>query len=113
MIKFAVSRPGDRKESIRKGLDLLKWDTDPFLSNYGLKIDRNMLKTEARVLNPPTVLFGKKVTVAPGFSGRWDLRGKQFLLPNHAPLKSWGVCIIKGPRPYVLDPSMSYACLTG
>jgi eukaryotic translation initiation factor 2C len=108
MIKFAVSRPADRKESIRKGLDLLKWDTDPFLSNYGLKIDRNMLKTEARVLNPPTVLFGKKVTVAPGFSGRWDLRGKQFLFPNHAPLKSWGVCIIKGPRPTPLEAVQAF-----
>ena len=92
MIKFAVSRPRDRQESIRRGLDLLKWD-------YGLKIDRNMMKTEARILNPPTVLFGKKATVAPGFSGRWDLRGKQFLAGNHAPLKSWGVAVIKGPRP--------------
>ena len=99
MIKFAVSRPADRRESIRRGLDLLKWDTAPFLSNYGLKIDRNMLKTEARVLNPPTVLFGKKATVTPGFSGRWDLRGKHFLHCNKAVLKSWGVAVIRGPRP--------------
>lgn len=102
MIKFAVSRPAQRKDSIRRGLELLKWDSDPFLNNYGLKIDPNMLKTEARILTAPTVLFGKKATVAPGFSGRWDLRGKQFLAGNHAPLRSWGVCVIKGSRPYVV-----------
>jgi hypothetical protein len=30
----------------------------------------------------------------PGFSGRWDLRGKKFLTANKDPLKSWGVCVI-------------------
>lgn len=103
MIKFAVSRPAQRKESIQRGLALLKWDEDPFLKNYGLKIDNNMLKTEARILNPPAVLFGKKAVVNPMYSGRWDLRGKQFLIGNHAPLKSWGVSVIKGPRQYVLS----------
>lgn len=107
MIKFAVSRPGVRRESIRRGLDLLKWEEDPFLRNYGLKIDQNMLKTEARVLPSPTILFGKKQTHNPGTSGRWDLRGKQFLTGNPAPLKSWGFCVLKGFRPYVRSRSVA------
>ena len=94
MIKFAVTKPKDRKESIQDGLQLLNWTADPFLKEYGLKIDPNMLKTEARVLNPPTVLYGKEQTASPGFSGRWDLRGKVFLKGNSHPLKSWGVCVI-------------------
>jgi len=94
MIKFAVTRPAQRKESIQDGLRLLDWQHDPYLQNYGLKIDPNMLTTQARVLNPPQVLYGKNQTAAPGYSGRWDLRGKVFLNGNPAPLTSWGVCVI-------------------
>lgn len=94
MIKFAVTKPEQRKQTIQDGLDLLNWKNDKFLINYGLNIDPNMLKTEARILKPPEVLYGKNMTAAPGFSGRWDLRGKVFLKPNSAPLKSWGVCVV-------------------
>ena len=31
----------------------------------------------------------------PGFSGRWDLRGKKFLFPNPVPLQSWGICVLE------------------
>lgn len=102
MIKFAVARPADRKKAIEGGLNLLDWRNDPFLNNYGLKIDPNMLKTDARLLNPPNVLYGKKGLAKPGYSGRWDLRGKTFLQPNSAPLKAWGVSIL-GNRGPTLD----------
>lgn len=97
MIKFAVSRPQARKEAISKGLKLLDWHNDPFLNNYGLKIDQNMLKTEARILPPPEIAYAKGGIAKPGFSGRWDLRGKVFLQPNPAPLKSWGLSVIGRP----------------
>lgn len=94
MIKFAVSRPQERREAIEKGLTMLDWKNDPFLSNYGLKIDPNMIKTEARILNPPEVQY-KGAIAKPGFSGRWDLRGKTFLTNNGATgLVSWGVCVM-------------------
>lgn len=95
MIKFAVSRPPVRRAGIQKGLDLLKWSDDPMLKGYGLSIDSEMLKTNARILEPPEVLFAKNATAKPLFSGRWDLRGKVFFLPNTAPLKSWGICVLK------------------
>ncbi|KAK4692655.1 eukaryotic translation initiation factor 2C, partial [Lecanoromycetidae sp. Uapishka_2] len=94
MIKFAVSRPGIRRQAIEKGLDMLKWSEDPMLKGYGLSIDSEMLKTNARILEPPEVLFAKNMTAKPAFSGRWDLRGKVFFLPNTAPLKSWGICVL-------------------
>ena len=95
MIKFAVSRPSERREAIEKGLQMLDWKNDPFLANYGLKIDPNMLKTEARVLDPPEVQFSKGGVAKPGFSGRWDLRGKTFLVNNGAQgLISWGVTVM-------------------
>ena len=98
MIKFAVTRPEGRKASIAAGLKLLNWGGDRYLQNYGLKIDSQMLKTKARVLEPPTLLFGANAKIEPKFSGRWDLRGKKFLHGNTAPLKSWGVCVLGGGR---------------
>lgn len=94
MIKFAVSRPAERKKSIQTGLDMLDWKNDPYLRNYGLEIDPTMLTTEARVLDPPIVQYAGDQTAKPGYSGRWDLRGKKFLHENPGGLKSWGVTLL-------------------
>lgn len=76
------------------GLKLLKWDQDPFLKNYGLKISPQMIETQARLLTPPVVQFGGKGTQKPGTSGRWRLDGMQFYEPNKKDLVSWGVCVM-------------------
>ncbi|KAM0178275.1 hypothetical protein ACHAPF_003640 [Botrytis cinerea] len=93
MIKFAVTRPKVRIQSIEHGLGMLKWNEDPYLAHYGFKIDRNMTMTQARLLQNPIVQFDKAVT-DPRTSGRWDLRGKKFLYANPEPLVSWGVAIV-------------------
>ena len=98
MIKFAVERPAGRKASIELGLKMLSWENDKVLHNYGVAINREPIKTNARVLDPPVILFGKGVKVEPKYSGKWDLRGKQFLVPNNAALQSWGVCIFGSGR---------------
>ena len=95
MIKFAATRPENRKRAIESGLAMLNWQQDPVLNAYGLKINNQMLTTRARVLDPPEVQYANGVA-QPGYSGRWDLRGKVFAKSNPAPLKSWGVCIL-GP----------------
>ena len=102
MIKFAVSRPPDRRAAIKAGIDLLNWPGDPMLNGYGLKIAPDMLKTQARILEPPEVQF-LGGTAKPMYSGRWDLRGKKFSKPNPARLKSWGICVLngRGGRPCV------------
>ena len=99
MIKFAVTRPEGRKAAIAAGLQLLNWSGDNYLKNYGLQIDEKMLQTKARVLEPPTILFGGNAKIEPKFSGKWDLRGKKFLICNDSmPLTSWGVCVFPAPR---------------
>ena len=98
MIKFAVSRPAQRKQAIDHGLEKLEWQNDLYLKNYGMKINPNMIQTSARVLDPPEVLFAKGATARPMYSGRWDLRGKLFFKPNEHPLKSWGVCVLSGDQ---------------
>lgn len=100
MIRFAVTKPPVRAKAIQWGKDnILKWQQDPFLSNYGLEIEYDMLKTNAKLLKPPTIQYGgagKDTTVSPGTSGRWDLRGKKFFGANPVPLKSWAVCLVGG-----------------
>lgn len=72
----------------------LDWERDPFLSNYGLKIEPKMLKTKARVLSSPEVQFSKaSQAVRPGTSGQWNLLGKRFLRGNTVPLKAWGMYV--------------------
>ena len=97
MIKFAVTKPAQRLETIQQGLTMLDWPADPKLKTYGMRIDVNMLKTSARVLNPPEVVFANG-SAKPGYSGRWDLKGKKFLNMNKDTLTSWGVCVFKGAR---------------
>lgn len=94
MIKFAVSRPAQRRVAIEHGLEKLHWDTDPMLKGYKMRINPSMLTTNARILDPPEPLFAKNATAKPNFSGRWDLRGKVFLRPNDRPLKSWGIIVL-------------------
>ncbi|KAH8777302.1 eukaryotic translation initiation factor-like protein 2C 2 [Hyaloscypha finlandica] len=95
MIKFAVTRPKQRIESINHGVGMLKWNEDPYLKHFGMNIDPNMTLTAARLLQNPEVQFaGKKLN--PGTQGRWDLRGQKFFLPNPEPLKSWGIVIMQG-----------------
>ena len=109
MIKFAVSRPSQRRQAIEHGLNMLNWDQDPMLKHYGVKISRGMLETRARVLDPPEVQY-KTNTAKPAYSGRWDLRGKVFFKPNEAPLKSWGVVILSSPqdrRPMIAKDQVS------
>jgi hypothetical protein len=42
MIKFAVTRPKQRIESINHGVGMLKWNEDPYLKHFGMNIDPNM-----------------------------------------------------------------------
>lgn len=100
MIRFAVTKPPERAQAIQWGKEnILKWQSDPYLSNYGLDIEYDMLKSNAKILKPPVIQFGgtgKDSTIMPGTSGRWDLRGKKFFGPNPAALKAWSVCIVGG-----------------
>lgn len=42
MIKFAVTRPKERLQAINHGISMLKWNLDPYLAHYGMKVDPNM-----------------------------------------------------------------------
>ncbi len=95
MIKFAVSKPRVRLDAINEGKSWLDWDNDNHLKEYGLKINNQQIKTQARTLPAPGIKFGNKVE-QPGTRGRWDLKGKRFLSGNPQELVAWGVGMIPG-----------------
>jgi eukaryotic translation initiation factor 2C len=101
MIKFTVQRPQQRADHIKQNVQQLDWAKDPILTEYGMKIDTNMLKAEARVLPVPKITYGpgsQEQVFAPR-DGKWDLRGKKFAKTNqHNPLNSWGIMIFGSPR---------------
>ncbi len=42
MIKFAVTRPKQRLEAINHGISMLKWNEDPYMKHFGMKVDPGM-----------------------------------------------------------------------
>ncbi|KAM0278769.1 hypothetical protein ACHAQH_004960 [Verticillium albo-atrum] len=94
MIKGAVTRPDKRKADIMEAKKMLGWSEDPYLRHFGLKFDENFTRTEGRLLPNPVIQFANG-NIDPKVSGRWDLRGKKFWLPNVMPLDSWGFMIIE------------------
>lgn len=42
MIKFAVTRPKERIKSIQNGIDMLKWNQDPYMRHFGFAVEPNM-----------------------------------------------------------------------
>ena len=100
MIKFAVSRPADRRKGIENGVATLNWQEDPMLKSYGLTIDTKFLETKAKLLAAPAIEFGDKKIERPGYSGRWRLDGKKFFRRPRSQtgggfdLERWGVCVM-------------------
>ena len=65
MIKFAVSRPPQRRRAIEQRLQKLNRDNDAYLKTYGIKINQTVLKTNARIrilLELPEPLFAENAT---------------------------------------------------
>jgi eukaryotic translation initiation factor 2C len=93
MIKFAVTRPGERAAAIAGGRSMLNWGADPILSGFGLKINPDMMQTKAKLLTAPRVEFGLRQAETPGTSGRWRTDGKQFVQPPPAGLHVFSVMI--------------------
>jgi eukaryotic translation initiation factor 2C len=96
MIKFAVTRPPQRRQDIMAAAQRVAWDKDKFLSDFGFKVDCNFAKTKAKLIKNPEIQFGGNAKLNPGMTGRWDLRGKKFFKPNSEPLTSWAFVVTDG-----------------
>lgn len=96
MIKFAVTVPAERWNNIQKGTELLNWQSDKYLKNYGLEISAKRVEVKGRILPTPDVTFANgSIAGTQAGQGRWRIDGKKFMTSNPTPLKSWGVCVIQ------------------
>jgi eukaryotic translation initiation factor 2C len=73
----------------------LKWHQDPILKEFGIAVDPNMAKVNARIIQNPDIGFGGNAKHNPGQSGRWDLRGKKFYKANPEKLVSWAFVAVE------------------
>lgn len=117
MIKFAVSRPQQRMQSINEGKTLLNWQQDAILNKYQLRVAPNLINTKARLLPPPEVHFAGSVA-KPMYNGRWDLKAKRFWAPNPNELNFWGVGLFGSSdsnmlQKFVRDISAQYHSMGG
>lgn len=61
MIKFTATKPQDRQRRVLDGMNQLKPNETPQLNDLGMVVDTRMLQVQGRLLEPPTVLYNKKV----------------------------------------------------
>ena len=99
MIRAAAKPPKERRATIERNLKNLSnhYDKDPCANVFGLKVKGEMMKTDGRILDPPTLKYkGKErnndVQFGKVNNGKWSVRDKdalKFLKPME--LKYWGV----------------------
>jgi len=94
MIKFAVQRPPQRLADIMSKAQALQWNQDPILREFGIAMDKNMARVNARHITNPEIQFGAGKH-NPRDTGRWDLRGKKFFKANPKPLTSWAFVAVE------------------
>jgi eukaryotic translation initiation factor 2C len=95
MLSFAVKAPYERWEGIQHAVNTMNWASDPWLNDYGMKVNKDPVQiNNARLLPCPTINFDKtshppKTTV----TGRWRIDGKKFAFPNELPVGAFGFAI--------------------
>ncbi|OLL24133.1 Protein argonaute [Neolecta irregularis DAH-3] len=97
LIKFACVGPMKRKAEIKKNVEALKWQNDPYLKEFGMEISHNMVKINARLLSPPSLEFARNPRKArashifkPIF-GKWDREQQDLSFIEPKSVLSWAI----------------------
>ncbi|OLL23587.1 Protein argonaute [Neolecta irregularis DAH-3] len=93
IIRHAAKPPRERKEMIQNNVQQLDWARDPFLRDYGLEIDRNMMEITGRLIKPPKLQYFNNRPANYKEPGKWDLRGLRFV--KAAQLANWAVIVFE------------------
>lgn len=70
--------------------EVLDWERKKKIAAWGIQVNPNLAEVQARVLPPPTVLYGGNGGRMNPRNGGWNLLGKQFYKQGN-PLKAWAV----------------------
>ncbi|KAF9951047.1 eukaryotic translation initiation factor 2C, 2 [Mortierella alpina] len=93
MIKFTCQTPAVRANIIKDGLQILEYDNNEYLKDFGMRISKEMITINARVLPAPQVSYhpsSREANITPR-DGSWNLKDKK--VTAGATLGSWGVLV--------------------
>ncbi|CAB4439380.1 unnamed protein product [Rhizophagus irregularis] len=91
MTNFARQNPTIRANKIQTGLNILNYQNNEYLKQFGMEVSNNMAVVNARILPTPTIQYhqsSRESRVRPN-CGSWNLRDKKVI--NGAILSSWSV----------------------
>ncbi|XP_050681269.1 protein argonaute-2 isoform X2 [Leptidea sinapis] len=85
MIKATARSAPDREREINNLVRRANFNTDLYVKEFGLTISNSMMEVRGRVLPPPKLQYGGRVSSLGGQQalpnqGVWDMRGKQFFM---------------------------------
>ncbi|KAF9539398.1 Eukaryotic translation initiation factor 2C [Mortierella hygrophila] len=98
MIRFNSQPPQARFNKIKDGLEILKYNDNEFLKDFGMKVSNEMVQVNARVLPAPTVCYhsqSQNANFVPR-DGVWNLRGLKVF--DGRTLKLWGIVVFGTER---------------
>ncbi|KAF9946187.1 hypothetical protein BGZ70_003364 [Mortierella alpina] len=98
MVKFATQKPHERLNNIKKGLEILAYDQNPFVGAFGVRIAKEMAMVRARILDAPMLSYSPRSVQANFASpeGAWNLINKKLI--QGASLESWAVVVFVSER---------------
>ncbi|KAF8791225.1 Protein argonaute-2-like protein [Argiope bruennichi] len=86
MIRFTSQPPKKRLEEIKETITSARFNEDPCVREFGLKVSTEPLSLEGRVLEPPDVIYKDNKKVTP-HDGSWNIKGRQYL--KGAKINTW------------------------
>ncbi|TPX51160.1 hypothetical protein SeMB42_g01966 [Synchytrium endobioticum] len=90
MIRFTCRPPSERSKKIVDGVKLFEYRHNEYLEHFEMAVEDTLFVARARILDPPTLMFGANRTEKP-VQGGWQFREKRFFDPTI--LKSWAVMV--------------------
>uniref|UniRef100_A0A1Y9GLL1 Argonaute 1 n=1 Tax=Anopheles arabiensis TaxID=7173 RepID=A0A1Y9GLL1_ANOAR len=105
MIKATARSAPDREREINNLVRRADFNNDAYVQEFGLTISNNMMEVRGRVLPPPKLQYGgrvssmsgqNKVSLALPNQGVWDMRGKQFF--TGVEIRVWAIACFAPQR---------------
>ncbi|XP_077291861.1 protein argonaute-1 isoform X12 [Arctopsyche grandis] len=104
MIKATARSAPDREREINNLVRRADFNNDSYVQEFGLTISNHMMEVRGRVLPPPKLQYGGRISSLGGQSkqqalpnqGVWDMRGKQFF--TGVEIRVWAIACFAPQR---------------
>ncbi|KAG5308673.1 AGO2 protein, partial [Acromyrmex insinuator] len=114
MIKATARSAPDREREINNLVRRADFNNDSYVQEFGLTISNSMMEVRGRVLPPPKLQYGGRVSSLSGQTkqqampnqGVWDMRGKQFF--TGVEIRVWAIACFAPQRTVREDALRSF-----